>query len=171
MMTSIKPILNAIPNSNVLSNLLLQDKEGKNHQIDYVVFNHAGIWVINVQNQKGTIIGSDEDSKWTNVLAGGKKQIDFASPVKINESSIKVIQDILSSNIIFSNVVVFPKANLQNLNSEYVIPLNELPYIIANSSSLKYPLMKSIDSLYEKLRFANIRNASSILQKRAQKCK
>lgn len=49
----------------VINNLLLESSPGKTSQIDHVVINPNGVFVIETKNYAGRIYGTDSQQNWT----------------------------------------------------------------------------------------------------------
>ena len=61
----------------VLNDIMLEDENGT-HQIDHLVISKYGIFVIEMKNYYGLIIGDEYKNNWTQYL--GKKKSDFKNP-------------------------------------------------------------------------------------------
>ena len=62
----------------VINDFILVNDE-KSSQIDHIVINPHGIFVIETKNYSGTIYGSENQREWTQVLAYGKVKHLFTS--------------------------------------------------------------------------------------------
>ena len=76
-------------------------------QIDCIAINHGGIFVFESKDYAGWIYGHGNRIHWTQVLNYGKDKHQFYNPVKQNESHVKVIKDLFSTNIPIYSVIVF----------------------------------------------------------------
>ena len=114
----------------VLNDIII--KEGENtSQIDHVVINKYGIFVIETKNYAGEIYGNDYDQKWMQVLKFGKVKNPFYSPVKQNLTHINRIKSVINmENIPIKSIVVFTKGNIEHINSKNVYKLKDLKNII-----------------------------------------
>lgn len=56
--------------------------EGMSCQIDHILINQNGVFVIETKNYSGNIYGTDEQREWTQVLAYGKVKNKIYNPVK-----------------------------------------------------------------------------------------
>ena len=61
---------------------------GKSTQIDHIVVNKNGVFVIETKNYAGIIYGDEKDHKWLQVPAGGNVENEFYNPVKQNRTHI-----------------------------------------------------------------------------------
>ncbi len=108
----------------VINNYIIE-VDGKSSQIDHIVINSRGIFVVETKNYSGNIYGSDEQYEWTQVFNYGKVKNKFYNPVKQNATHIYRIKQILSDFPIYS-VIVFVQGNTENINSGSVISLSSL---------------------------------------------
>ena len=60
-------------------------ENGKTAQIDLIMINNYGIYIIESKNISGTIYGSEDDKYWTIVYANGQKNITYYNPVLQNK--------------------------------------------------------------------------------------
>lgn len=108
----------------VLHNYIIGEK-GKTSQIDHIVINPHGIFVIETKNYSGMIYGIDGQPRWTQVLLYGKIKHKLYNPVKQNETHVRRIGKVLTNLPIYS-VVVFVQNNTENIHSDNVISLKQL---------------------------------------------
>ena len=99
-------------------------------QIDHIVVNQNGIFVIETKNYSGTIYGDDEQREWTQILGYGNVVNKFYSPVKQNASHIYHLKSFIPKNIGIKSVIVFVQGNIEHIKSESVIALNEIRYCL-----------------------------------------
>ncbi len=109
----------------VYNNLMFKFN-GNVSQIDHVVINKYGIFVIETKHWSGTVFGKDDDQVWTLVKRGGKKKKVMGNPVTQNEIHVRKLAEILMvDRFYFRNMVVFLKnTNTQFINSSYVYKTN-----------------------------------------------
>ncbi len=135
----------------ILHDILFQTENGKTCQIDHVLINKNGIFVIETKNYSGKIFGSEKDHEWTQVLAYGSEKHKFYNPVKQNESHIYHLSKYLKAKDIYNNIVVFlDDANINNVSATNVYSLEELPYLINYESAITLNT-KQIKYYYNKL--------------------
>lgn len=114
----------------IINDLLFKTESGQSCQIDHILINIYGIWVIETKNYSGTIYGQENQREWTQVLAGGNKNNKFYNPIKQNATHIYHLSEYLNIKYIFQNVVVFlPRADISNIASDSVYSIYELPSI------------------------------------------
>ena len=112
----------------VLINLYIPNKE-KTTEIDSILINQYGIFVIESKGYSGWIFGNENDKNWTQVIYNYKKR--FYNPIIQNRNHIKNLSNILEvedmdifrSYIVFSNRcelknISATKANLKVINIE-----------------------------------------------------
>ena len=104
---------------------MLSDENGT-HQIDHLVISKYGIFVIEMKNYSGLIIGDEYKSNWTQYL--GKKKSDFKNPIHQNYGHTKALEKILNmDNKIFIPIVCFSdQAKLKTNTKSVVIQLEKL---------------------------------------------
>lgn len=97
--------------------------DGISTQIDHIVINKNGIFVIETKNLSGRIYGNDTKKEWTQVLKYGKVKNKFYSPIKQNASHIYNLKQILGDKYPFKSIVVFVKGNTRYIESNNVYSL------------------------------------------------
>ena len=100
--------------------------EGMSCQIDHILINQNGVFVIETKNYSGNIYGMDEQREWTQVLAYGKVKNKIYNPVKQNNTHVYRIRKILPKEFPLVSIVVFVQNNTQHINSKVAIPLYSL---------------------------------------------
>ena len=114
----------------VINGLLFADRENRSCQIDHVLINPRGIWVIETKNYAGRICGTDDDREWTQSLGNGETVNLFYNPVKQNRTHVYRLKDALNAGNVFFNVVVFlDRADLTGVNSAHVCSVDTLASI------------------------------------------
>lgn len=100
--------------------------EGMSCQIDHILINQNGVFVIETKNYSGNIYGTDDQREWTQVLAYGKIKNKIYNPVKQNNTHLYRIRKILPKEFPLVSIVVFVQNNTQHINSKVAIPLYSL---------------------------------------------
>lgn len=146
-------INNSFVNENqyVINNLVLQHENGKTSQIDHIVINQNGVFVVETKNYSGYIYGDDVREQWTQVLNYGKVKNNFYSPVKQNQRHCQYIQKLLPENTPIYSAVVFAKGNISNVRSNYVYDLLGLKKILNNQSEVQISNI-DIENIYKILK-------------------
>lgn len=91
----------------VINDILFECSSGKSCQIDHILINKNGIWVIETKNYAGKIYGEENYREWTQVLGFGNEVNKFYNPVKQNATHIYHLSKYLKVKNIFQNIVVF----------------------------------------------------------------
>lgn len=93
------------------------DQKGNTHQIDHILVNEKGVFVIETKDYSGRIYGSDEQREWTQVLAYGKEKHRLYNPVKQNETHVREIKRILGKYCEVNSVVIFVSGDITHVRS------------------------------------------------------
>ncbi|MGN1168790.1 MAG: NERD domain-containing protein [Acutalibacteraceae bacterium] len=104
----------------IINNLVLETAPEKTSQIDHVVINQNGVFVIETKNYSGRIYGNDSQQNWTQVLNYGKVKNHFYNPVKQNHTHKYKIQELLPQGTPIFPIVVFVKGNTLFIQSKSV---------------------------------------------------
>lgn len=125
-------ILNAQPEyKRVLINLCIPKDNNKTTEIDSILINKYGIFVIESKGYSGWIFGKENDQRWTQVIY--QKKTKFYNPVLQNRNHIIHLAELLNiedmnifkSYIVFSNrcklkKVKITKRNLRVIKRDYL---------------------------------------------------
>lgn len=114
----------------VVNDLIVMN-EGKTSQIDHIVVNPRGVFVIETKNYSGRIYGSENQFEWTQVLAYGKVKNKLYNPLKQNATHIYNVKKIVG-NLPVNSLVVFVQNNTQNITASNVIPISALRRALSN---------------------------------------
>ena len=96
----------------VINNLMIVT-DGKSSQIDHVLINRNGVFVIETKNYSGRIYGSEDQREWTQVLSYGKVKNKFYNPILQNRTHIYTLSKAIGRSDCFISIIVFPKAELK----------------------------------------------------------
>lgn len=88
------------------------------------------------KNYAGRIYGNDKQREWTQVLAYGNTKNKLYNPVMQNQTHIYRLKQAISANVPMYSVIVFVKANLDYVDSEYVYNLYGLKYLVSELSKV-----------------------------------
>lgn len=149
------------PSKYVFNNIKLVD-EDKSIQIDHVVVSKKGILVIETKNISGSIYGQENQTYWTQVLAGGHVKNKLYNPVKQNASHCYHIRKIVSKNVPVISLVVFVQNNIANISAEGVIGISGLRYYLSHISDCLTE--EEVVFCATKIEQANLGNAISTQQ-------
>lgn len=113
-------------------NDVLFDTESKSCQIDHIVINRNGVFVIETKNYSGRVYGNDSQHEWTQVLRYGKVKNKFYSPVKQNQTHVYELKKIVGKDTPIKSMVVFVQGNTKYITSEYICPLRDINKTLGN---------------------------------------
>ena len=119
----------------VIHNLLIVN-EGKSSQIDHIMINPYGIFVIETKNLSGRIFGAEHQREWTQVLNYGKLKRKFYNPIMQNRTHIYALIKVLGRSDGFFSIVVFPKADIVTHISPGVGNLSTMKNIVRNQTRI-----------------------------------
>ena len=114
----------------IFDNVIIPGENDKTSQIDHIYVCKYGVFVVETKNYAGRIYGTDGQLEWTQVLAYGHSKNKLYNPVKQNGTHIMRLSDILNLDVTFYSVVVFVKANIDNVDSDYVYKISDLKYLL-----------------------------------------
>ena len=134
----------------VINNLIIADERGHTSQIDHIVINSAGIFVIETKNYAGRIYGNDSQLEWTQVLNYGRIKNKLYNPVKQNATHIYKLSKIIGNDFPIFSVVVFVKGNTEFIESDDVYTIQEMKFLIKEGADKQLPDEKILE-IYNKL--------------------
>lgn len=114
-----------IENEQYVINDLIVSNNGNTTQIDHIVINPRGVFVIETKNYSGEIYGSENQREWTQVLAYGNIKNKLYNPLKQNATHVYNVKRIVG-NLPIHSLVVFVQNNTYHIEAKNVIPLWEL---------------------------------------------
>lgn len=121
------------PNIQYVIHNLTIEFEGKTSQIDHILINSKGVFVIETKNYSGRIYGSENEREWLQVLNYGKLKNKFYNPIKQNATHIYRLKKILNNiDIPIFSLIVFVKNNTDYINASDVVPVIKLRKSIRN---------------------------------------
>ena len=134
----------------VINKLMLNLGEKKSCQIDHVLINSSGVFVIETKNWAGRIYGKENDQNWTQVLKRTKKR-KLHNPIKQNKTHIYHISNILSEKLPIFSVVVLVQGNTKKINAPGVYTLEELKELISKKDNTitSEQMKKAYDELWQ----------------------
>lgn len=152
----------------LLNDIMIEDEKGT-HQIDHIVLSKYGIFVIEMKNYYGLIIGNQYKEKWYQYL--GKNKYTFHNPMYQNYGHIKALSNVLKLNeelfipiTCFSNQVKLkvtsnkPVVQVDTINRNILKYTEEIITCDLNELSLKIENMNILDKIKRKEHVKNIRN-------------
>lgn len=134
-------------NGYLIDDVTIPGENGKTSQIDHLLITDYGVYVIETKNYAGRIYGNDKQREWTQVLAYGNTKNKLYNPVMQNGTHIYRLKEICESELKLYSVVVFVRANINYVDSEYVYTLRELKHIVDADDE---PVESSVTESYYK---------------------
>lgn len=113
----------------VFNDIMIEDDKGS-HQIDHIVVSKFGIFVIEMKNYYGMILGDNYKDKWIQYL--GKNKYYFKNPIHQNYGHISALKDLLNlEESVFISIICFSNdAKLKIKGENNVVRLNSLLSLI-----------------------------------------
>jgi len=123
----------------------LRSKEGKHAEIDHIVINRSGVWVIEVKSHNGYIRNPDERTWWQTY---NDKKISFYNAIWQNNTHTKIVSEILKSE------------------GQYNVPVHSVVCFTSRRATFshKYPNLVTGDGLVPYLRRNGKKNAITTSQ-------
>ncbi len=143
----------------VINDLRLKVSEDRTSQIDHVLINEKGIFVIETKNYSGRIYGKESQLEWTQVLNYGKVKNKLYNPVKQNKTHVYHISNMLSERLPIFSAVVFIQGNTQYIESENVYSLKGLKRLISQEGKNVLSIAQ-MQTAYNELSGANDQSIS-----------
>ena len=139
-----------IENERYVINDLYLVNEEKSTQIDHVLINRKGIFVIETKNYAGRIYGNENQREWTQVLNYGKVKNKLYNPILQNKSHIYALSKIIGRSDCFISIIVFPKAELMTETTTHVCHIGNVRNIIKQETEVKFTV-EEMNYIYKKL--------------------
>ena len=144
----------------VYNDLLFNLKNDITIQIDHLVVSRAGIFVVETKNYGGVVEEMKYD-RWQQRWY--RKEYDFYSPIKQNESHIRSLMYVLftKDRSLFKSFIVFPNNTTLLTKNERVVHLNCLCKKIEEKQThiLSY---EDVNKICQKIESRNIYNKENI---------
>lgn len=140
------------PHKKIINNIVIKTEDQKTSQIDHILINEYGIFVIETKNYAGKIYGMDYANEWKQYLHN--KPYPFRNPIKQNHSHICRLKEILGEEYPYFSIIVFVQNNVQKINSPIVMGINQLEQYL-NSFSEQTLSEQDIEKIYQELKSIN----------------
>lgn len=127
---------------------MIVSNNGNTTQIDHIVINPRGVFVIETKNYSGEIHGSENQREWTQVLACGNVKNMLFNPLKQNATHVYNVKRIVG-NLPTHSLVVFVQNNTYHIEAKNVIPLSELKRTLCSGASVI--MVKQMEKAYQLL--------------------
>jgi hypothetical protein len=112
----------------VINDLRLRVNNGKTCQIDHVLINKNGVFVIETKNYSGRIYGKENQLEWTQTFKSGRKR-KFYNPIRQNKTHVYHISELIGYKYPIISVVVMVKGNIRYIDADGVCSLRGLKKI------------------------------------------
>ena len=138
------------PNKKYVINNLMIVNEGKSSQIDHILINQSGVFVIETKNYAGRIYGQEEQKEWTQVFNYGKTKNKFYNPIMQNKTHIYALSKLIGRNDCYFSLIVFPKAQLMTETVTHVGYTGDVRRKIKKESAIIFSV-EEMNQIYQKL--------------------
>ena len=133
----------------IINDLVLETENGRTCQIDHIVINERGIFVIETKNYSGRIYGQEHQQEWTQVLKYGKVKNKFYNPIKQNNTHIYHLAHHLSCQLPIHSAVVFVQGNTYYIDASDVFTPRELKRFLKEGEDVLS--IEQMESAYDEL--------------------
>lgn len=139
----------------VLNNIMLKNNNNT-YQIDHIVVSNYGIFVIEMKNYYGLIVGDEYKESWIQYL--GKTKSYFKNPIHQNYGHVKALEELLNlDNKLFIPIVCFSNQVKLKVSSKSII--TKLDYLIRIIKRFELIQINSdINEIADKIRILNIKD-------------
>lgn len=124
------------PFGRLLNDYVVVDENNVTHQIDHILVNMKGVFVIETKNYSGYVYGKEEHKTWTQVLKYGKEKHKVYNPVKQNQTHIYHLRKKLPNGTKFFSCVVFVQDNIDHITASNVFTRRGLINFIKNQTDI-----------------------------------
>jgi hypothetical protein len=135
----------------VINDIVIENN-GATSQIDHIVINKNGVFVIETKNYSGKIYGSDDGSVWTAVSA---RKVSFYSPVKQAEAHALRLRSALGQDgekLYTVPIAVFAGGDVSAVRSKSCLPIEALGYKLMLPHRLPAYTDEQMKELYGKIK-------------------
>lgn len=139
------------PLGTVFNDYILVDENGKSHQIDHILVNAKGVFVVETKNYSGRIYGHENQQQWKQVIRYSKRyhyrnhrtrtfthksEEQFYNPVKQNKTHAFHISKVLPKGTRLYQCVVFVQNNIDYIHSDNVFTCRGLKEYIESRENI-----------------------------------
>ena len=150
-----------IPNKQyVINDIYLKDQNGRTCQIDHIVINENGIFVIETKNYSGRIYGKEDHQYWTQTFKSRNRQAKkykFYNPIKQNETHIYMLRKTIGTKLPIKSIVVFTQGNTNYIESKNVYTLSQMKSEIQKAQGIAITKAE-MNALYNTITTLKIKN-------------
>lgn len=117
----------------VYSNLYVKGKSGTS-EIDFVILQHNGIFVLEVKNWAGTIYGNEEDQYWIQILGNGNVRNQHYNPLLQNKTHVYRLKEKLGKTAPIIPAVIFVDGDISSLQAQGVYRAEDLQNLMVSNT-------------------------------------
>ncbi len=117
----------------ILINNYIIEEEGRTRQIDHILVNCNGVFVIETKTLSGKILGKENWKEWRQFTDYGSSEHVFYNPVKQNFTHMFCIKKLLPQGTPIFNIVVFADGDISNVDSSHTVSIDKLKPAILNT--------------------------------------
>jgi hypothetical protein len=140
--------------SYVINDCRIRVSEDKTTQIDHIVINENGVFVIETKNYSGRIYGQENQHEWIQVLSYGKVKNKLYNPVKQNKTHVYNVSKVVGLDVPVVSAVVFVQGNVQYISADGVYTLSGLKRLLKNGCGYKLNTTQ-MEAVYTRITQAN----------------
>ena len=101
-------IIEAKFDSHIFSDIIIQDYKRRICEIDYLIINSRGIFVLELKNWAGDIYGKDDDENWEQLLGyDHSTRHTHHNPIRQNQNQVNIVKNYLELDDFVYGKVVF----------------------------------------------------------------
>lgn len=147
------------PEYKVLDDVFIRNEKGY-AQIDHVIVSVYGVFVIEVKNYSGIIIGGENEKYWLQEIRGVKKS--FYSPIKQNRVHIIALKRLLRDYAFlnFVSIVTFSRRSDLRVLSTEIVWDTDIYEVILKKSKKKVLVESDVQIIIGMIQKANITDVS-----------
>lgn len=107
------------------NDIYVQDETGFSSNIDHIILNRAGLFIIETKGNKGIVRGNSDDKYWTCIKKPHQGDKTIRNPIKQNKAHIYTLKKMFGNRCPFMrSIVVFTEANIMGINSDLVFDID-----------------------------------------------
>ncbi len=115
-----------------------EDENGYSSEIDHILITRGGVFIIETKSNKGTIRGKENDDSWRSLKENCPAWKYFKNPIKQNQRHVNHLRQTIEPNPPrMKSMVVFPFADVSQIDSGYVYQLDEAIDAIEEATASK----------------------------------
>lgn len=146
------------PAYQLLSNLLIPTEQGLEH-IDHLIVSPYGLFIFEVNNRAGIILGEETDPRWYQSITWRVKT--FINPLWENQKHIEMLRERvkLDPNLPVTSYVTFSRRCDLKVVSGSVFYDTDIPDVIRKRSKQEVLRVDEVSALYQEIKQLNLPDA------------